>query len=244
MVTEREQAVEVAAATRRSEPVAPQAGRAAAVSRPWHLGARWIAALVLAWLAVLVLMLRHDVFLTDRFSELAGPDTWLRRILKLAARFTSWYVFVGLAAVLALQRGRVKLLTGFGVAVGGCIGVLHLLKAVIGRARPDQLLGPQYYRFLGDQAAGFDSFPSGHATLATLLAALVCIYFPRLRWPVIVLATCTALSRVALERHYPSDVVGGIGLALASVAICVRVLGLRCFHAVGWFGTPHAARRN
>lgn len=101
-------------------------------------------------------------------------------------------------------------------------GLSNLLKEVVRRARPvlDQPV---------ESAAGF-SFPSGHAAnTAAMTTALVVLVWPSLRSRALrvtaiagaaVLTVATAVDRVMLGVHYPSDVVAGIffgtGFVLAS----------------------------
>ncbi|MFD6138690.1 phosphatase PAP2 family protein [Promicromonospora sp. NPDC060271] len=101
-------------------------------------------------------------------------------------------------------------------------GLSNLLKEVARRARPvlDQPV---------ESAAGY-SFPSGHAAnTAAMTTALVVLVWPSLRSRALriaavagaaVLTVATAVDRVMLGVHYPSDVAAGIlfgvGLVLAS----------------------------
>ncbi|GHH64227.1 phosphatase PAP2 family protein [Promicromonospora soli] len=101
-------------------------------------------------------------------------------------------------------------------------GLSNLLKELVGRARPvlDQPV---------ESAGGF-SFPSGHAAnTAAMTTALVVLVWPSLRSRALrvaavagaaVLTVATAVDRVMLGVHYPSDVVAGIlfgvGFVLAS----------------------------
>ena len=68
------------------------------------------------------------------------------------------------------------------------------------------------------------SFPSGHATTAFAAAAAAAVLMPRLRWPLLALATLVALSRVYLGVHFVLDILAGavlgtlIGVAVAAVA--------------------------
>lgn len=56
------------------------------------------------------------------------------------------------------------------------------------------------------------SFPSGHALHAVAFSLIACVYYPGL-WVVLVPFTLvTAVSRVALGLHYPSDVLAGAAL--------------------------------
>ncbi|MGI5190339.1 phosphatase PAP2 family protein [Promicromonospora sp. CA-289599] len=101
-------------------------------------------------------------------------------------------------------------------------GLSNLLKEIVRRARPvlDQPV---------EIAAGY-SFPSGHAAnTAAMTTALVVLVWPSLRSRVLraaavagaaALTVATAVDRVMLGVHYPSDVVAGIlfgvGFVLAS----------------------------
>ncbi|WP_285100721.1 phosphatase PAP2 family protein [Promicromonospora sp. MEB111] len=101
-------------------------------------------------------------------------------------------------------------------------GLSNLLKELVRRTRPvlDQPV---------ESAGGF-SFPSGHAAnTAAMTTALVVLVWPSLRSRVVrvaavagaaVLTAATAVDRVMLGVHYPSDVLAGVlfgvGFVLAS----------------------------
>ncbi len=78
----------------------------------------------------------------------------------------------------------------------------------------------------GLHVASFDqSYPSGHALRAGVLAAAVCWTWPR-AWPVLVWALGVPFALVALGAHTPTDVVGGVlaavALSLAAGYVCAR----------------------
>jgi undecaprenyl-diphosphatase len=65
------------------------------------------------------------------------------------------------------------------------------------------------------------SFPSGHTMHAVALGILASVYFPYLVWFLVPFACLTAVSRVVLGLHYPSDVAAGafIGIAASSLVL-------------------------
>jgi membrane-associated phospholipid phosphatase len=94
------------------------------------------------------------------------------------------------------------------------------LKHLVGRPRPDSgamsmlPIGPSY-------TPNFDSFPSGHATSVFAVACAFSYFYPRLRWPLYLLAICISFGRLYLDRHYVSDVLAGalIGIAVTTVLL-------------------------
>ncbi len=131
-------------------------------------------------------------------------------------------LIVVVAAVL-LARRRVAdalvLLAGMGLTVL----VVNIVKDVEERARP-----------LGSLVETGDSFayPSGHAAYGVAFVAIAVAISRALPGPVsrallvavsIVLAVAVALSRVYLRAHYLSDVLGGVGTALACFGLCGMV---------------------
>ncbi len=114
------------------------------------------------------------------------------------------------------------------------LAVLHMVVAglvctSIYRALKKGTLRPRPYAVHTHIAAGavpLDrfSFPSGHTLHATAFSIIACAYFPELA-PALAAATAlTALSRVVLGLHYPSDVLAGAGLG-AAVALASLNLG-------------------
>jgi len=149
-----------------------------------------------------------------------------------------WYL-VSLPVVIAVAlwlRGRaggraalrLERIAGVAAYLFGAVAVsgiaANLIKLPIGRARPkmwDQegIFGLSPFSFDHD----FQGFPSGHATTLFTLAAALGSLAPRLRLPFYLVAAVLAFSRVAVNAHYASDLVGGAMVGIAS-ALLLRAL--------------------
>ncbi|MDA8163302.1 MAG: phosphatase PAP2 family protein [Desulfobacteraceae bacterium] len=105
------------------------------------------------------------------------------------------------------ETGRVLFI---GLASAGV--AVESIKHLAGRARPwltDRLV------FIGPSLKnGYDSFPSGHATLVFCFAYIVSRYFPNLRAVSYAMACLIGLERVEYMAHFPSDVIMGAALGI------------------------------
>lgn len=128
-------------------------------------------------------------------------------------------------AVFMLVRRRWFLASAWIVATAGGALLNAGLKAIFERSRPEHLHGFA-------SADGW-SFPSGHSSgsfiVYGLLAYVVVIHSkPRLHLPVAAIAmmliVCVGFSRVVLQVHYFSDVIGGYAVGIAWVAAWIAGL--------------------
>ncbi len=94
---------------------------------------------------------------------------------------------------------------------------VQIIKHLVGRARPritDTFfaVGPSLMR-------GYDSFPSGHTTLAFSLAYILSSYYGRLSVVFYFIAMLAGFDRVKDGSHFPSDVIAGafLGIAVAKL---------------------------
>jgi membrane-associated phospholipid phosphatase len=152
---------------------------------------------------------------------------------------------LALAAAVVLLRGqpppRARLLALFAIASGALCG--ELLKTVCDRLRPDAMPG---------QLVG-NAMPSGHVMNTTVIAAALWTLADRLRSSRRIVAAllflavlAQSLSRLLLDAHWASDVVGSILLGwgwntAAPPLVCLgwwRGLAIGAVAAVGGFIFP------
>ncbi len=210
---------------------APWCARVLPLQSPARMPAHWACLLVGGglWGILLLSSFAVDGIVTGWIAEAIQPDTYVRRAVKLPAHLFNWESFLLLGVALALHPRRRTLLRAYVATIVATLVILHLAKFVIGRVRPDLECGPYYLCPFGDPRLGFDSFPSGHATLAVLLTLLAALYLRR-SWVVLLpLAILTCVGRVALQRHFVSDVLAGAGLACLMVYLAVRIFGREAF---------------
>ena len=127
------------------------------------------------------------------------------------------------SALLAAALRRWWLAVELLVAGAGTYVLAKVVKGIVPRGRPDDLLADVVIR--GAEAHG-RGFVSGHAAVVT---ALLAVAWPalgrrgRIIATVLVVAVC--LARVHVGAHLPLDVVGGAALGLAVAGAVRLVLG-------------------
>lgn len=131
-----------------------------------------------------------------------------------------------------LGRSRLAYLFGqagyafLAVAVSGIL--CNVVKLFVGRARPELFDegGPlNFHPFTPGH--DFGSFPSGHSTTLGAVAMVLMLWFPRWRFPIVLVCAFAAATRVAAGAHYPSDVVAGFLLGLLYALFLARWLARR-----------------
>lgn len=139
------------------------------------------------------------------------------------------------AAVLLYIYGRffarrladigMTLIAGFLSAGLGVQVVKHLL----GRARPrlgdkTSFIGPSF-------DIDYDSFPSGHTSVAFCVAFILSGYFPKYRAVFYGFGILTAFDRLKGLSHFPSDLIGGALFGLLVGRIVMDKMALRNRHS-------------
>ncbi len=144
---------------------------------------------------------------------------------------------LALLAVAVWRAGRkgVVLVVMVGAALAfanACVA--DPLKDWIARGRPYVVLDDVILRV--GRGNPFGSMPSGHAMNCALLAAVGGWYFRGSLWVTVPLAAGVALSRVYNGAHFPTDVLAGAALGVASAALVGFVLD----RLWGWVGPRFA----
>lgn len=104
---------------------------------------------------------------------------------------------------------------GAGMIMGLLIGNL-ILKNLIARERPCTINPIQ---LLIDTPSEF-SFPSGHTLCSFIAATVIFCFSRRLGIPALIMAAFVAFTRLYLYVHFPTDILGGIVLAVCIAVPC------------------------
>lgn len=157
-----------------------------------------------------------------------------------------WLIPAGLVfAVAAVQKRHNLARWAFAMiaAVGGSGIVVNLLKMAVGKTRPRLLfeegrLGFEPFTY----GHAFNSFPSGHATTSAAAAVILACALPRWRWVFLPAGFLLALTRVAIQAHYLSDVLAGFALGTACAILVFTVWRARWPASVPqpWIRAPHS----
>lgn len=225
------------------------------LSSPWPLGLGgktwWITLLAVLLLLAIVLPFDHQISLwvqswplpiRDPLAQITnyGESAWilvpaaaLYVITALVALVTRWklmrtmlWQFASLYAFIFTGVGLPSLFT-------------TLAKRLIGRGRPVHFAETGTLGLHANWADWtYQSFPSGHATTAFALAAVLGFLSRRWFYPALALAAVIALSRISLGVHYPTDVIAG-----AIVGLVGAYAARAAFAARGWMFRRDDARR-
>jgi membrane-associated phospholipid phosphatase len=150
------------------------------------------------------------------------PDASLRIVATITHLGDLWSVAAASVLVLAvlLLRRHPSLATSWAIAVAGIVPINSGIKAWFQRPRP-------LHGYMTE--AGW-SFPSGHAFGAMVfygMLAYVLLRLTPLRWHravvagAIAMVTIIGVSRILLQVHYLSDVLGGYASGLAWLVVCI-----------------------
>ena len=148
------------------------------------------------------LILARDKQFSGRLAQWAN-GRFRRPLAWILARTGDSVFWLAVIAILFWQKQRLGWDLLLAVLVTAVLVVI--LKGIFRRQRPKEKKA-----FATDKY----SFPSGHAARATAVAITRAFHNPNLAPLWLIWAVLVALARVALSRHFLSDIVGGIIVGL------------------------------
>ena len=113
-------------------------------------------------------------------------------------------------------------------------GSVQILKRLVGRARPEDIL----------VVSDYGSFPSGHTANAATLATVAVMLFPRV-WVLLVAIAwllLMALSRTYLHAHWLTDTLGGALVGIGVVMVLAAAYGVPLSREIGRRPVSNAPR--
>jgi undecaprenyl-diphosphatase len=132
-----------------------------------------------------------------------------------------WVVAGAACAWLGGPKGRRAGVAMTVASLGTTYLVQRLIKPVFRRKRPH--FGREDLRVVGVRTSDA-SFPSGHSASSFAGATATAAFYPQVAPLVFLLATGVAVSRVHLGHHFPSDVLAGSAIGIATGSVIASVL--------------------
>lgn len=151
-------------------------------------------------------------------------DAWQGSMVLLF--FSKWLVIImGLALIVAYvwdrRSGRWVFLRAL-LAMVLAAAISLLLGRVFDRLRPFVSF-PSDITLLIPKPASFFSFPSTHASVAFAVPCVLWRTHRRWAWVAVCAALMIGIARVAGGVHYPTDILGGIGVGALSALVAIRI---------------------
>ena len=116
---------------------------------------------------------------------------------------------------------KLKMLSFHSLLAHGLAGLLtRILKHSLGRPRPRHM-DKGSWEIEPSFESGYDSFPSGHTSASFAVATVLAYYFPKGKLLWFGLASFVGICRVTKGSHFPTDVLGGLLLGIASGLLLV-----------------------
>ena len=153
------------------------------------------------------------------FEAIVAFGGWLGRGCNLMVLITSCYFLT----VLLRKNNWSQLVFGNLLSVVFTVTLCFIFKHMFLRARPyTHYSVHSFFNLEGlvHNKNAFQSFPSGDVAVVAGVAGFLfyAVKNPYARWTIFVLPFTTALSRMSLNRHWPSDTIFSIGLGFMTAS--------------------------
>ncbi len=131
------------------------------------------------------------------------------------------WIAIGIALLIFKKTRPVGITVLLSLAINACMTNLTL-KDFFGRPRPFNV-NPEIVTLIKHPSSF--SFPSGH-TSGSFSAALVLFHMlpKKIGTPAVALATMIAFSRMYIGVHYPTDILGGILVAIIASVLAILIV--------------------
>ena len=167
-----------------------------------------------------------NIYLKEFFVNITslGDSLWYFLICVLLIVFVFVYEKVRIKCTISFKETKkilyFTLLSLFFTGV-----VTQIIKHIVGRPRPNHanINGVFGFDFLSLESA-FHSFPSGHTSTIFILAIILSVLIPKLKYFFYIFGSAIAFSRVVVGAHFFTDVIAGAVVAF----ICFKILNLVC----------------
>jgi membrane-associated phospholipid phosphatase len=153
-----------------------------------------------------------------------APAALAARIFSIPLLATVVFVACGLAVIIGRRLSKVE--ATIAICTVGALAstvIKDQLKFVFGRTWP-YLLRDDVYGFNFFQSGkSFESFPSGHAAIASVVLTVLWILFPNQRFLCATAMVAVDIGLVALNLHFLSDVVAGSFVGISTGVFTVAL---------------------
>lgn len=164
------------------------------------------------------MLIEWDKKIFEALFGLTHQNRWLDHLFIFFADYMAYFLILASAVFILMTadwRNRWFLFAEMSLAAILSRGIItELIRFFYDRPRPFLALGLEPL-FSNDSS----SFPSGHATFFFALAAVLFLYNKRAGTWFFLAALIMGAARVVSGVHWPSDILGGLAVALISVCI-------------------------
>jgi len=164
-----------------------------------------------------------DLIIFQFFHNFAGRYAFLDSVGIFFAKYLPYLMVIALIIFLLKQKGwqnQIYLFIQMALAAILSRGLFtEIIRFLYNRERPFSALG--FQPLISDS---HPSFPSGHMTFYFALALV--IFYVNRRWGrwFLILTILVGLARIFVGVHWPSDILGGIAVAIISFLIITKLL--------------------